>query len=940
MNTTVISMLTRAVTSCLLMALTVASHAWAALPAPTSLATNQVALGKYQISYAPSTGSTSSIVTLTKGSMTYTIRTTSTQLVASINSPGTWTVSVRGRTMTDLSPAATTSLSVTIPAPTTAPTGLTLEPQAGGVDLRWTAGSGTDRMLVSWTDPATSQLRQVSTTIPYMAIRNLINNTSYTFTLAWQNTGGVGPSSTITGAPLADRLTSLTAPVATATSNTSAQLTWPSVTGSTFYAVYAGPSSDATTLMTTTRARIALTNALTVTGIADNWYAVVLAGNANGLSRSVNTPLFLPTVLPPTVAPPLLATPGIGSVMLTWGVVPTASSYQVYTSLGTFDQGTAALSTGATSPSILTGLTPATTYASAIRGVNAGGSGPLSTPVSYTPYSAQDARSMHYLAGGYGHLMAMRPGGILNSLGLNDFGQLGDNTIIERHSPVQVANISQMVATAAGFKFTMGLKNDGTVWTWGHNNMGQLGDGTNTGTKLVPYQVPGLTNVVDIAAGYEHAVILKSDGTVWAWGRNDYHQVSSGAEAYLPSPVQVPGLTGIVSIAAGQLHGMALKNDGTVFGWGVNLQGELGDGTTTPYTGVVQASITGVKAIAAGALHSMALKTNGTLYAWGWNSSGQLGNNSQTDSATPIQVSGLTNIVEASAGAEHSMALDNTGQIWTWGNNTKGQIGNGNTTVRLTPYAAYKNTAVATLLRGPVSYQSAAMLSDWRVVSWGFNFYGQSANGTSGAAADLKVAALSSLYDASSSLIMTSSGGQTILSWTPTPGATSYDLSYMPSPYVSGSGVSIPNASSPFVVPNNPAGTPYSYQLTPVGASGSGSTMLENPPSRFNITTTETGTFMVPSGSFNSQYAKLEGNPAFVPGGMGVNPACNDNSGNVYDWSIGPYPNANVTVLFFQGPPITGAIRQGSGPTIGSVVYGYYVCHILGQPGTIVRVND
>ncbi|HZV36079.1 MAG TPA: immunoglobulin domain-containing protein, partial [Verrucomicrobiae bacterium] len=139
-------------------------------------------------------------------------------------------------------------------------------------------------------------------------------------------------------------------------------------------------------------------------------------------------------------------------------------------------------------------------------------------------------------------------------------------------------NIFNAVAVAEGSGFGMALKADGTVTAWGNNNYGQ----TNP--------PPGLSNVVAIAAGYYHALALKSDGTVTAWGLNNYGQI------YVPL-----GLSNVVAIAAGVYHSLALQANGTVVAWGYNLYGQTN----------VPPGLTNVVAIAAGAYHSMALIGSG-----------------------------------------------------------------------------------------------------------------------------------------------------------------------------------------------------------------------------------------------------------------------------------------------------------------------------------------
>src|SRR5690606_16607183 len=142
------------------------------------------------------------------------------------------------------------------------------------------------------------------------------------------------------------------------------------------------------------------------------------------------------------------------------------------------------------------------------------------------------------------------------------------------------------------------------------------------------------TDVVAVAAGENHSLALKSDGTVWAWGLNDRSEERRGGKAWSgrSTPVQGKGpsgngyLTDVVAVAAGYYHSRDIKYDGTVWAWGWNNSGQLGAGTTTNRLAPVQVKgdvgngyLTDVVAVAAGYDHSLALKSDGTVWAWGLN---------------------------------------------------------------------------------------------------------------------------------------------------------------------------------------------------------------------------------------------------------------------------------------------------------------------------------
>ena len=295
-------------------------------------------------------------------------------------------------------------------------------------------------------------------------------------------------------------------------------------------------------------------------------------------------------------------------------------------------------------------------------------------------------------------------------------------------TPMQVSGVTGVVEIAAGKDHDLAIDSDGTVWAWGSNETGALGDGETLGFRTSPVQVSELTSVVGVAAGDSHSLAVKSDGTAWAWGASESGQLGNGTRDYYgPMPVQVQGLTDVVAIAAGSEHSLAVKSDGTVWAWGNNRGGQLGDGTsgnyrTTPVqvvglTGVVGISaggwsswavnksdgtvwelkgssefvqvqgLTDVVAIAAGSDHSLAVKSDGTVWAWGSNHHGQLGDGTKDDRSTPVPVLGLTGAVGVAAGwtvindwtgwffGGHSLAVTSDGTVWGWGSDDRGQLG-------------------------------------------------------------------------------------------------------------------------------------------------------------------------------------------------------------------------------------------------------------------------
>lgn len=335
------------------------------------------------------------------------------------------------------------------------------------------------------------------------------------------------------------------------------------------------------------------------------------------------------------------------------------------------------------------------------------------------------------IAGGKYHSLAVCIDGTLMSWGSNSYshGSLGDSTIISTNVPIQLTTLSGIIKVAAGTQHSLALKNDGTVWTWGDNIAYQLGGDSTLGQRNYPAQVNTLTGVADMAGGTYHSIALKNDGTVWAWGINDYHQLGDSTIIPKSTPVQVHTLTGIIEIASKSEHSLALKNDGTVWAWGHNIYGALGDSTLNQRMTPVQSYISGVIAVAAGWEHSLALKSDGTVWAWGANDWGQLGIGFMSSNGwtVPRHILSLTGVVAIAAGEAFSIALKNDGTVWTWGRNTWGQLGIGATYDSAIPV---KITTLSGIIAIFAEHSHAfALKNDGTLWAWGVGTSGQLGDG-------------------------------------------------------------------------------------------------------------------------------------------------------------------------------------------------------------------
>ena len=105
----------------------------------------------------------------------------------------------------------------------------------------------------------------------------------------------------------------------------------------------------------------------------------------------------------------------------------------------------------------------------------------------------------------------------LYSWGNNQFGQLGQNNLIYKSSPVQIGALTTWLNISVGYQSSLATKTDGTLWSWGANNIGELGQNDKV-YRSSPVQVGALTTWLNVSAGFYSSLATKTDGTLWAWG--------------------------------------------------------------------------------------------------------------------------------------------------------------------------------------------------------------------------------------------------------------------------------------------------------------------------------------------------------------------------------------------------------------------------------------
>lgn len=320
--------------------------------------------------------------------------------------------------------------------------------------------------------------------------------------------------------------------------------------------------------------------------------------------------------------------------------------------------------------------------------------GPGLGSVVKEPKQIKDVKHVLALEAGLWCSFGVEKDGTLKVWGSNEHAQLGMGDRTARGTPTANTGISKVSKVASGAFHTLATTSTGQLYVWGWNRMHGCGGSQDVYTNNTTGQVDStvffkipiphvlLKNIVDVAAGEGHSLVLTATGTVIAWGINNRGQTGRPMDEEVtdtPKSLKIgDGSRYVRAVSAGFDHSMALGVDGRVWTWGGNGSGQLGDGTTTDrFAAKAVTGLKGIRAIAAGDGFSLALDSSGIVYAWGNNVLGQLGDGTRIGKTTPVQVSRIDAVQGIVAGGAHAMAVRADGSLWTWGHNGTGQLGEG-----------------------------------------------------------------------------------------------------------------------------------------------------------------------------------------------------------------------------------------------------------------------
>ena len=329
------------------------------------------------------------------------------------------------------------------------------------------------------------------------------------------------------------------------------------------------------------------------------------------------------------------------------------------------------------------------------------------------------------------HTIGIKSDGTLWGWGRRADGQLGDNILSTQPVPLQITSMSNSSTVYPGVINSFIIKSDGSMWGSGSNTYGSLGINSTTEIINTFQQITTATNWVKVSPSLFFAVALRSDGTIWAWGQDDFNQTGNPPSSESQNvPVQVGTGTDWIDVATNtDRTAFALKADGTLWGWGENAFSLLVPASNVyslPVPTQINSVNTWVK-MSVGGTHILAQKNDGTLWAWGSGAARGVGPDINPG-IIPNQI-GTDTWKYFTTGGNTSFGVKTDGTLWAWGNNLNGKLGDGTTITRFYPVQIGSDTNWDTVQARNYA-TTMATKTDGSIYYWGTNYYGEFGNGT------------------------------------------------------------------------------------------------------------------------------------------------------------------------------------------------------------------
>jgi alpha-tubulin suppressor-like RCC1 family protein len=305
---------------------------------------------------------------------------------------------------------------------------------------------------------------------------------------------------------------------------------------------------------------------------------------------------------------------------------------------------------------------------------------------------------------------------------------------VRRFAVLDDVGESDWAAVSAGGDHTCALKTNGTAYCWGSNEFGQLGTsqqavvcGTSTHAypcSLAPQAVETSLKFASISAGQRHTCGITLDHRAFCWGANDANQVSTVGPGG-PAPIETIGALPWVQISAGYTHTCAVRSDGVLFCWGSNDRGQIGNGTFTTSVGVTRVPVSSpIASVATGQSRTCARTTTGSVLCWGaiWTDT-ENGLEFTRAQLTPQSVPQAPHMAGLSVGAFTTCGTDLSGAAYCWEANPRGEMGTGTVDGSTIPLPVLGNLQFVQITAGIL--QTCGIVTSGAAYCWGDDSFGQ-----------------------------------------------------------------------------------------------------------------------------------------------------------------------------------------------------------------------
>lgn len=329
-----------------------------------------------------------------------------------------------------------------------------------------------------------------------------------------------------------------------------------------------------------------------------------------------------------------------------------------------------------------------------------------------------------------GRTIALQTDGTLWGWGNNGTGFLGNGNLDQVLYPnTQIGTDNDWSDKISLSDFVLALKTNGSLWAWGSNQDGQCGNGTSGVQNIIltPEQI-GTATWLDVGASAQYSLGIKTDGTLWAWGKNEWGQLGIGdsnIQNFLV-PVQVGTANNWAKVFPFGSISFAIKTDGTLWSWGSPNGGTLG--RTIGATNIPNqvGTSTNWKALSSiGSYSVMGIKTDGTLWIWGRNGdtsyaayygNGQIDSNNYENN--PTQIGTASDWQSITNSQDNFYGIKNNGTLWDWGRNQVGELGDGTTVTKYVPtQMGVENNWMKVQA---LDYRVYALKTDHSLYRWGY----------------------------------------------------------------------------------------------------------------------------------------------------------------------------------------------------------------------------